>query len=175
MSSVCQRSFNQMARVVSISLTLALKQFKELVVWRNSQFMQIPQVRKPLRRLHNRKMNIQIPIFLLRAPYHAHQFLDRRINLLILLPSQKVTSTLEPLRHIRVPEQVIRDRPNARLVAVRFVPFQLEGVVASCLFQDVELVEQSIGVDDFSSTTDEAWSCLQERRVAECDLWVRHL
>jgi hypothetical protein len=52
------------------------------------------------------------------------------------------------------------------------VPFQLEGVVASRLSQDVELVEQGIGVDDFSSTTDEAGSCLQEGRVAECDLWV---
>jgi hypothetical protein len=149
-----------------------MKEFAELVVWRSSQFMQIPQIREPLRRLHNRKMNIQIPIFLLRSSYHAHQLLDRPINLLILLPSQKVTSTLEPLRHIRVPEQMIRDRPDIRLVAVRFVPFQLEGVVASRLFQDIELVEQGIGVHDFSSTTDEAWSCLQERRIAECDLWV---
>jgi len=96
--------------------------------------MQIPQVRKPLRRLHNREMNIQIPITLLRLSNHAHQLFDRSINLRILLPVQKIASAFQPLRDIRVPEEMVWDRPHVRLVGVRFMPFELECIIATCLF-----------------------------------------
>ena len=119
--------------------------------------MQIPQIRKPLRGLHNREMDIQIPVRLLRLSDHTRQLLNRFIDLIVLFPIEKIAGSLEPFRNVRIPEQVVRHQPDVRLIAVGFVPFQLEGVVPTRLFQDVELIQQRIRIHDLPPSTDEAW------------------
>lgn len=170
MPSMCQRSFNQMACIVSVhEYQNTTKQSSRV---ETIQFMEIPQIRKPLRRFHNREMNIQIPIRLLRRANHACQILHSLINLLILFPLQEITRSLNPLRNIRVPEQMIRYRPDIRCVAVRLMPFQLKRIVSPCLLQNIQLIQQRIRVNDLAPPTDEARG--RERGIREGDLRVRH-
>lgn len=105
------------------------------------QFMHILQIRPPLPRLNNSIMNIQIPITLLRASNHLNQLSHRGVNLSINLIMEKITSALDPLRYIAVPEEMERNRPHG-FIRVDLMPLQLEAVVAACLAKALELCMQ---------------------------------
>ncbi len=71
-----------------------------------------------------------------------------------------------------LPEQMVRNGPDVWRVRVRGVPCQFEGIVSAGLLQDVELVQQGVGPDDFSPSSDEGvW---EQGRSDECLLRIGH-
>lgn len=104
-------------------------------------------------------MNIQIPITLLRSSNHIHQLLDGFIQLLTLPLYQKITGSLNPLRYIAVPKQMVGDGPHIRFIAVGGVPYQLKGIVTAGGFEDGELGQEGSFLDGKATAGYEGGVC----------------
>lgn len=103
--------------------------------------MKISQAHKALLRSHDSEVDVEVPIRLLCCADHVNQLLHSAIDSLVVFPEQKVAGTLNPLRNVGVPEQMVWDWPHVWFIVVGRVPLQLEGIVAACRLEDVKLVE----------------------------------
>ena len=73
---------------------------------------------------------------------------------------------------------MVRNGPDVWRVRVRGVPCQFEGIVSAGLLQDVELVQQGVGPDDFSPSSDQGVGVWEELgsekgllRIGHC-FWI---
>jgi len=103
--------------------------------------MEIAEVRESLLWLDHSKVNVQISIRLLCFFYHVDELEDRLLDLFVRLLAKKVASALDPFSNVTFPEEMIRNRPVIGLVIVGRMPLQLEGIVASRVLKDLQLVK----------------------------------
>ena len=114
--------------------------------------MEIFEVCKPLARLHNGEMDVDISVRLLRFADHIHQLRDCGINLGILFILKQIASPFDPLGYIGVPEEVIWHGPDIGGIRVAGMPFQLERVIMAGALQHEELMLEG-GCPDHLATT----------------------
>ena len=117
--------------------------------------MEVFEVCKPLARLHNGEMDVDISVRLLRFANHIHQLRDCGVNLRILFIFKQVASPFDPLGYIGVPEEVIWHRPDIGRIRVAGMPFQLERVITAGALQHVKLMPEGGGPDQLTATSPE--------------------
>ena len=117
--------------------------------------MEVFEVCKPLARLHNGEMDVDISVRLLRFANHIHQLRDCGVNLGILFILKQVASPFDPLGYIGVPEEVIWHGPDIGGIRVAGVSFQLERVITAGALQHVELMLEGGGPDHLATVSPE--------------------
>jgi len=130
-----ESTFNQMTQIVP-TIILVLSKLSQAQA--HLQLVQVSEVRKALLGCHNGKMYIQVSVRLGSPPDHVRQFLDSLVQHGVFVCVQRVTSSLDPFPNIRVPEQMVWDRPVVWLIIV-WDMLQLEGVISSSFLHDVQL------------------------------------
>ena len=127
---------------------------KILLEWEIIQLMKISDICKAFSRCYDCEMDIQVAIWLLGRLNHGHEFFHSSVNLCIMFPFQRIAGALDPFSDIRIPEQMAWEWPHVWFVVVRGMPFQLKGIVAAGRLQYIQLVQQSVYVDDFPPSID---------------------
>jgi hypothetical protein len=138
--------------------------------------MQVFEVCKPLARLHNGEMDVDVSVRLLRFANHIHQLRDCGVNLGILSILKQVASSFDPLGYIRVPEEVIWHGPDIGGIRVAGMPFQLKRVITAGALQHVELMLEGGGPDHLTTTSPERKGReggMEERFLRVCHLGGR--
>ena len=134
--------------------------------------MKISKVCEPLLWLYYSKMYIKITILLLCLTNHPHELSHSPIDFCIILPLQKIAGALNPFRNIGIPKQMIWYWPHVWFVVIRWMPLELESIVSTRRLQDVQLVQQSIRIQNLTTSADETRAC--ERGIRERVLRIRH-